>query len=180
MVGIEQIGRYEIIEEIGRGGMAVVYRAYDPTMHRDVAIKVMSTHLLGDETSKERFIQEARTIAALQHRAIVPVYDVGEQDGQPYLVMQYMPGGSLADQLDDGPVSNDVIQRTLDRIGSALDKVHKERLVHRDVKPATILFDADGQPYLVDFGIVKLFYLEVGKPEIFGGCGYGSIDDGVE
>jgi hypothetical protein len=91
----------------------------------------------------------------LEHRAIVPVYDFGEEDGRPYLVMRLMTGGSLADRLRTGALSPAVIQRVLDRIGAALDKAHAQGIVHRDLKPGNILFDDDGQPYLSDFGIVK-------------------------
>src|SRR5574342_652060 len=97
-----KIGRYEIKEELGRGGMATVYRAYDPSFAREVAIKVLPREFLHDPKFRERFQHEIRTIALLEHPAIVPVYDVGEDQGLPYFVMRYMSGGSLADWIDNG------------------------------------------------------------------------------
>ena len=155
MAGIEHIGRYKIVEELGRGGMATVYRAYDPSFRRDVALKIMSSLLLSNGSFRQRFDREARTIASLEHRAIVPVYDFGEENGRPYLVMRLMTGGSLADRLRTGALSPDMIQRVLDRIGAALDKAHAQGIIHRNLKPGNILFDDDGQPYLSDFGIDK-------------------------
>lgn len=155
MPDIERIGRYQILEQLGQGGMARVYRAYDPNFRRDVALKIMSARLLANETFRQRFDREGRTIAALEHRAIVPVYDFGEEDGRPYLVMRLMTGGSLAGRLKSGALSPAIIQRVLDRIGDALDKAHARGIVHRDLKPGNILFDDDDQPYLSDFGIVK-------------------------
>ena len=155
MAGSGRIGRYEILQELGRGGMAIVYRAYDPMFRRHVALKVMLAGLLNDRTERQRFNIEAQTIAALEHHAIVPVYDFGEEDGRPYLVMRYMTGGSLADRIWKGMLSPSETHRVLDRIGAALDKVHGQGIVHRDLKPAHILYDEDNQPYLSDFGIVK-------------------------
>ena len=98
----EKIGRYEIKSELGRGGMAAVYLAFDPRFKREVAVKVLPPQLLADPVYRTRFEREAQTIAALEHPAIVPVYDFGEEDGQLYLVMRYMPGGSLAEKLNKG------------------------------------------------------------------------------
>jgi serine/threonine-protein kinase len=94
------IGRYEIKAELGRGGMATVYRAYDPSFDREVAIKVLPKEFLHDPNFRERFKREIKIIAALEHPAIVPVYDLGEDDGAPYYVMRYMPGGSLTNQIN--------------------------------------------------------------------------------
>ncbi len=156
--GVEagHFGRYEIRGELGRGGMATVYRAFDPAFKRDVAIKVLPRELLHDPTFRARFEREAQTIAALEHAAIVPVHDVGEADGQPYIVMRLMTGGSLADRLLDGPVSLTEVARILARLAPALDRAHALGVVHRDLKPGNILFDADGEPYIADFGIARL------------------------
>lgn len=153
---VEKIGRYEIKEEIGRGGMATVYRAYDPVFERDVAIKVLPRAMLHDPQFRLRFEREAKTIAMLEHAAIVPVYDYGEDDGQPYFVMRYMTGGSLADRIKQSPLSLKEIIRILDHIGPALDEAHRRGIVHRDLKPGNILFDQHGVPYVSDFGIAKL------------------------
>ncbi len=151
------IGRYEVKSELGRGGMAILYRAFDPRFERDVAIKVLPHEFLYDETFLARFEQEAKAIARLEHVAIVPVYDFGMHEGQPYLVMRYMPGGSLADRIArEGPFDLDEAVRITARIADALDAAHRRGVIHRDVKPGNVLFDADGHAYLTDFGIVKL------------------------
>ncbi|MCB8945574.1 MAG: serine/threonine protein kinase [Ardenticatenaceae bacterium] len=152
----ETIGRYTIDSEIGRGGMATVYKAHDPRFERTVAIKVLPREFLHDPEFRARFEREARTIAALEHSAIVPVYDYGEQDGQLYLVMRYMPGGSLADRLRQGPMPIDEAAEVIKRIGSALDSAHQQGIIHRDLKPGNILLDQHGDAYLADFGIAHL------------------------
>ena len=152
----QKIGRYEVETEIGRGGMAVVYCAHDPRFNRSVAIKVLPRDLLANPEFRTRFEREAHTIAALEHPAIVPVYDYGEEDGQPYLVMRYMPGKSLEEHLKQGVMPLSEAARLISRLAPALDKAHTKGIVHRDLKPGNILFDQDGEPYLSDFGIVKL------------------------
>lgn len=152
----KEIGRYAIKYEIGRGGMATVYCAHDPRFDRDVALKVLPREFMHDPTFRARFEREAHTIAALEHAAIVPVYDYGEDEGQPYLVMRYMTGGSLRDRLDKGPLTFAETATILQRIGSALDHAHSKGIVHRDLKPGNILFDRYGDAFLTDFGIAKL------------------------
>ncbi len=151
-----KISRYEVIAELGRGGMATVYHAHDPQFGREVAIKVLPREFLHDRTFRERFRREAQTIAALEHSAIVPVYDFDEHEGQPFFVMRYMPGGSLADKIREGPLSLEEASMILSRIGDALDRAHGEGIIHRDIKPANILFNRYGEPGISDFGIVKL------------------------
>ena len=150
------IDRYIIQRQLGRGGMATVYLAHDPRFKRDVAIKLLPRDLLHESSFKSRFTREAQTIAALEHPAIVPVYDFGEANGQPYLVMRYMSGGSLSERIERGPCSVEDASKILKRIGSALDYAHSQGVVHRDLKPANILFDNFGNSYLADFGIVRL------------------------
>ncbi|MFN2140795.1 MAG: bifunctional serine/threonine-protein kinase/formylglycine-generating enzyme family protein [Candidatus Promineifilaceae bacterium] len=152
----EKIGRYEIRREIGRGGMATVYLAYDPRFRRHVAIKVLPRQFTHDPKYLARFEQEARTIGALEHPAIVPVYDFGETNDAPYLVMRYMPGGSLRERLKDKPLPLEGVLLTLQHLAPALDHAHKLGIIHRDLKPANILFDEDGRPYLGDFGVARL------------------------
>jgi tRNA A-37 threonylcarbamoyl transferase component Bud32 len=152
----QKISHYEIKGEIGRGGMATVYRAFDARFKRDVAIKLMAREFNHDLTFRTRFEREAQTIASLEHSAIVPVYDFGEEDDQPYLVMSYMPGGSLLDRIEAGSLELADIGTILQRVGAALDAAHGQGVIHRDVKPANILFDKHGDAYLSDFGIVKV------------------------
>jgi len=151
------IGRYVIKEVIGRGGMATVYLAHDPSSKRDVAVKVLPRESLGDESNAlERFTKELQTIASLEHPAIVPVYDVGEQDGQPYFVMRYMAGGSLSMLIQEGKLSLQDTARIIERVTVALDHAHKKGIIHRDIKPDNILFDLTDNPYISDFGVAKL------------------------
>jgi tRNA A-37 threonylcarbamoyl transferase component Bud32 len=152
----EKISRYEILREIGRGGMATVYLANDPNFGREVAIKILPHELMHDPSFRARFQREARTIATLEHPAIVPVYDFGEENGQPFLVMRYLSGGSLVARIRAGPMPAEEAARILARIGSALDAAHAKGIVHRDLKPANILFDQYGEAYLGDFGIAQL------------------------
>jgi serine/threonine-protein kinase len=152
-----KIGRYEIQAELGRGGMATVYKAYDPHFGRVVAVKVLPREFLHDPHFQARFKREATIIAALEHPAIVPVHDFDvNEEGQPYLVMRYMPGGSLEDRLERGPLSLDEVCTIFTRLAPALDKAHAQGIIHRDLKPGNILFDAEGNPYIADFGIAKL------------------------
>ncbi len=153
---IGKIGRYEVISEIGRGGMATVYEAHDPVFNRKVAIKILPAELLHDSSFRTRFEREAKTIATLEHSAIVPVYDFGEHEGQPYFVMRLMSGRSLADRMAQGALPLEEIVNIVSRVAAALDEAHSKDIVHRDLKPGNILFDQHGEPFLADFGISKL------------------------
>lgn len=161
-----KIGRYEIKSQIGQGGMATVFLAFDPDMHREVAIKVLPREFLNDPTFRARFRREARVIASLDHPAILPVYDFGEDDGLLFFVMPLMSGGSLADQLKHGPLSISDTIKLLARIGPALDYAHQKGVIHRDLKPGNILFDRFGNAFLADFGIA---HLEQGSATLTGG-----------
>jgi serine/threonine protein kinase len=156
MEQLNKIGRYLITSEIGRGGMATVYLGHDPAFDRDVAIKVLPREFSHDLTFRERFEREARTIARLEHSAIVPVYDVGSEDGLSFLVMRYMPGGSLAERIEQGPIPLAETARILADVSAGLDEAHARGIIHRDLKPGNILFDRGEAAYLSDFGIVKL------------------------
>ncbi len=160
----EKIGIYEIKSELGRGGMATVYQGYDPRFEREVAVKVLPSELLhADPQFRLRFEREAKIIAQLEHTAIVPVYDVGEADGQPYFVMRYMNGGSLSDRIKAGGLTIDDAARILGAIAPGLDEAHSKGIVHRDIKPSNILFDKRGNPYISDFGIAKLSQAQAGN-----------------
>ncbi len=155
-MALEKIGRYEVKDTLGRGGMATVYAAYDPRFERNVAVKVLPQALLHDPQFRVRFEREAKTIALLEHHAIVPVYDFGEEDGQPYIVMRLMSGGSLADRLKESPIERDEAINIVTRLADALDVAHNKGIIHRDLKPGNILFDQYGSAYLSDFGIARL------------------------
>lgn len=150
------IGRYRIKAELGRGGMSTVFLARDPHFDRDVAIKLLPVELSHHSTFRRRFEREAKVVAALADPAIVPVYDFGEEKGQPYLVMRFMTGGSLSDRLHQGPLGLEEASSIMSRLAPALDEVHSHNVVHRDLKPSNILFDQRNDPHISDFGTVKM------------------------
>jgi serine/threonine-protein kinase len=152
----ERIGRYQIKAELGRGGMATVYQAYDPLFERDVAIKVLPREFLHDPQFRARFEREAKAVASLEHPAIVPVYDFGEDEGQPYIVMRLMSGGSLTDLLLKGAIPLRQSVEIIGRIAPALDAAHSHGIIHRDLKPGNILLDQYGNAFLSDFGIARV------------------------
>ena len=151
-----KLGKYTLLEEIGRGGYGTVYRARDDALHVERAVKVLHPALVADPEFIERFRDEARLVARMKHPHIAPVYDLDEDQGRIYLAMEHMPGGSLKDVLfKEGPLPFPRALEVLEQIASALDYAHEKDLVHRDIKPGNILFDAAGQAYLTDFGFAK-------------------------
>ncbi len=152
------LGEYEILGEIGRGGMSVVFLAHDIALDRKVAIKVMTPALtLMDAGIQDRFKREARTAASLSHPHIIPVYAVKESEDIVYFVMKYVPGRSLESVIGEvGPMPVPVVQTILHQVGSALGYAHRKGVVHRDVKPANIMLDDDGWVVVTDFGIAKV------------------------
>lgn len=150
------IGGYEIQELVGRGGMATVYRAQQVSMKRVVAMKVLPRQYIHDDTYLQRFHQEVKIVSQLEHRNIVPVYDYGEFEGQPYIVMRYMSAGSVDDLIAKGPLEIETIISVLEQIGPALDYAHSKNVLHRDLKPSNVLLDDDGGAYLTDFGIARI------------------------
>lgn len=149
----KNFARFQIVGEIGIGGMGLVYQAYDPVAERSLAIKVLPPEYLHDLGLRADFEREVRLISGLQHESIVPVLEYGTYQGQPYLVMPYMPGGSLAERLVQGPLSPLEAAQILERLANALDYTHQQGIVHRDLKPSNILFGKNGEAYLADFGI---------------------------
>jgi serine/threonine protein kinase len=150
------LGQYHIIEEIGRGGMATVYRATQTSIGRDVAIKVLPSNLTHDKTFLKRFEREVEIVANLQHPHILPVYDFGEYEGMPYIVMAYLRGGTLSDKMSRGALSLSEIERVTRQIADALEYAHSRGIIHRDFKPSNVLLDEQGNTYLADFGLAKL------------------------
>ena len=157
----EKIGYYEIKSELGRGGMATVYRGYDPRFEREVAVKVLPPEMLhADPQFRLRFQREAKIIARLEHPSIVPVYDVGEENNQLYFVMRFMGGGSLAGRIRERVYRVEEAVRLLGQVAPGVDEAHAKGIVHRDLKPSNILFDNQNVPYISDFGIAKLTQAE--------------------
>jgi len=149
-----RLGPYEILALLGAGGMGEVYRARDTRLDRTVAVKVLSPQLLGNSDRKERFEREARAISSLSHPHICALYDVGQQDGTEYLVMEYLDGETLARRLMWGPLPYDLLLSHAVQIADALDQAHEHRLAHRDLKPGNIMLTKTGAK-LLDFGLAK-------------------------
>lgn len=154
-MSVSTIGRYEVESELTQGGMGVIFLARDPYIQRQVVIKVLMYSRMLDEVYREFFQREAELIAALEHPAIVPVYDFGWHGQQPYIVMRYMSEGSLDDRLKKGELKFTEAAHILKRVSEALDAAHARNIIHRDVKPSNILFDSTGEAFLSDFGIAK-------------------------
>jgi serine/threonine-protein kinase len=152
----DKIGRYAIKQELGSGEMGAVYRAFDPSFNREVAIKVLPIELMRNLKILARFKRELKMIASLEHPAIVPVYDVGEENGQPYYVMRYMSGGSLRRWIANGKLSLQDTADIIERVALGLEYAHQKGIVHRDLTPDNILFDNHNNPYITDFSLAKL------------------------
>ncbi len=148
-------GSYQLVAPLGRGGMASVYRGYQQSIDRSVAVKVLPPEFLHDPNFSARFVAEARTLARLTHPSILPLYDFGTANDVPYIIMPLMANGTLAERLGRGPLATAELLRVLTPMASALDYAHTQGVLHRDVKPSNILFDQHDTPFLADFGIAK-------------------------
>ncbi len=147
---------YRVESLVGRGGMGVVYRAWDMSLERPVALKLIAPELAQDERFRARFLRESRLAASLDHPNVVPIHEAGERDGRLYLAMRYVEGSDLRTLLDrEGTLTPERALGVLAQIADALDAAHRGGLVHRDVKPGNVLLDEDGHAYLSDFGITK-------------------------
>lgn len=152
----QMLGPYQITSQIGKGGMATVYKAYQPSMDRYVALKVVAGQFVDDPTFMDRFRQEARVIARLEHPHILPVYDFGESDGTPYMVMRFLEAGTLTERLDAGRLSLEEIDHIFSQLTDALGYAHEKGVIHRDIKPSNAMLDNRGDVFLTDFGIAKI------------------------
>lgn len=152
----KQFGPYQIVAPLGEGGMAAVYKAYQPGMERYVALKVLPRHFAHDPQFVARFEQEAKILARLQHPHILPVFDYGQADGYAYIVMPFLHSGTLTGLMSGAPLPLAQIRRIVSQVGDALDYAHSQGLIHRDVKPSNILLDERGNCLLTDFGIAKM------------------------
>jgi len=149
-----KLGPYEIISAVGAGGMGEVYKARDTRIDRTVAIKTLPSHLADNSDNRQRFDREARAISSLNHPNICALYDIGQQDGVDFLVMEYLEGEPLSAVLDKGPLAAQELLRIAIQIADALDKAHRQGLVHRDLKPGNIIITKNGAK-LLDFGLAK-------------------------
>lgn len=150
------IGQYEVVAQIGTGGMATVFKAHHPRLDRDVAVKMMHSMFLTDNNFIARFEREARVVARLDHPNVVPVYDYDQHNGQPYLVMKLIEGKTLKEVMNRSALPLDDILRILPSISSALSYAHSQGVLHRDVKPSNVIIADDGTPYLTDFGLARI------------------------
>ncbi|MBN1815249.1 MAG: protein kinase [Anaerolineae bacterium] len=152
----ENVGAYRIVEKLGQGGMATVYKAYHPALDRYVAIKVMHPAFMEDPNFLARFQREARIVAKLDHPHIIPIYDFAEHNGHPYLVMRFIEGETLKARIEHGPLVPQEIMRIAQAVGQALTYAHGQGVLHRDIKPSNILLTPEGGVYLTDFGLARM------------------------
>jgi hypothetical protein len=169
-VGIE-FSHFRVIEHIGRGGMADVWSARDTKLNRTVAIKTVARDISAETEPIELFKREAQTIAQLEHPHILPIYDFGEFEGQLYIAMRYVTGGSLDNLLSDGPLATEITLRNARAIAGALDYAHVNNVIHLDLKPSNILLDSNQSPYLADFGLATV----LGPEGRAANPGYGTL-----
>ncbi len=155
MIG-RTLGNYRIIEQIGLGGMATVYKGYDPDTDRYVAVKILPQQFSADPQFRERFQREAKAIAKLEHLHILPIFAYGEDDGISYMAMRYLQAGTLTDRISRGALPFTEAGRILSQLAGALDHAHAHGILHRDMKPSNVLLDDDGNAFLMDFGIAKI------------------------
>ena len=150
-----RLGRYDLTEFLGAGGMGVVYRSCDPIIERDVAIKILPREVSANPINLKRFLAEAKAAGKLSHPNVVPIYQVAEEAGTYYLVMEFLAGGSIIDELEGGPLSVLAATKALADACRGLAAAHALGMIHRDIKPANLLRTADGTVKVADFGLAK-------------------------
>ena len=169
------LGDYELLEEIGRGGQGVVYRAHQKSLNRTVALKVIGLGPWATETHLKRFRREAEAAAHLEHPSIVPIHEVGERDGQCYFSMQFVEGGQLGEATRREPMPIRRAVELIAKVARTVHYAHEHGILHRDIKPGNILLDAKGEPHLTDFGLARLVEAEstvTGTLEVLGTPSY--------
>src|SRR5437764_11175732 len=150
------IAHYRVLEKIGAGGMGTVYKAYDKKLQRVVALKLLPPEYVSQQDRRRRFFQEARAASALNHPHILTVYEVGEDDGKPYMVMEYVEGETLRQKIESGALA---VKEALDiaiQVAEGLAKAHEHGIIHRDLKPENLMVNGDGYAKILDFGLAKL------------------------
>ncbi|MFP6701357.1 MAG: serine/threonine-protein kinase [Planctomycetaceae bacterium] len=169
----ESIGEYQLLEELGRGGMGVVYRAHQASLDRDVAVKMILRGDWASEIDLARFHSEAESAARLEHPNIVPIYEVGQHEGLPYFSMRLIEGVTFSDKMADGPLDSRQAAELMLPVCRAIDAAHQEGVLHRDLKPSNILVDHENVPYITDFGLAKRIPTESdpSQPETLTGSG---------
>ena len=155
MIG-KSVAHYKILEKLGEGGMGVVYKAEDTKLKRMVALKFLPSHALGSDEEKARFVHEAQAAAALDHPNICTIYEINEADGQNFIAMAYVPGQSLKEKLESGPMALEEALDIATQVADGLAEAHQKEIVHRDIKPANVMLNEKGQAKIMDFGLAKL------------------------
>jgi serine/threonine protein kinase len=157
---VGELGDYELMEEIGRGGQGVVFRARQKSLNRTVALKVISLGQWASQAHVKRFRREAEAAASLDHPSIVPIFEVGERDGSCYFSMRFVKGGQLDEVVSRAPLSIRQAVELITKVARTVHYAHEHGILHRDIKPGNILLDEKGEPHLTDFGLARLVETE--------------------